>query len=593
MAGVALNLTIGQNGIFSRVEIAANTWRNADTNEQHEMNKTLDLIDKYSEEKHQKEQLKMFITSDIHYDSQNNNSNEIMNKIDDMIKEASNEKNSLVINLGDCIVGNSNKEKSVSDLNAIVNKMKKNNDTSVFFARGNHDDNGWYSYEYGGTYQKDEIISDSEWNEIVKNDGNIVKDINNPNGNYFFYDDENSKIRIFILDTEDLPYYIDYKPIGRNELNRLNWNNGKYFIKDEGRYIEITEEQYNKMSSKPQLYLYSYRYSSYSSGHAIRNSQLNFVANNLFNMKEDWAALFIMHVPLDTSKIDGERFGIRDSLIRNHDILLAIINAYKNGTKCILNGDGGYMTDDIFLDKEGDFTYDINVDYSKRGKGEVIAFISGHTHWNNTSNNVGFVTSLSNGFRYISIGAGDFSKITIDRNNSTITVNREGNIVTPNNTIDQAEASGVLEGSVESGSIDSGNYTVKYEQFYPETNNLIDTNWKTTTEYTSGYNMSVNMSDYTVSLGDVNSNPNYETFLTAVPVKPYTTYSIGSINNQNKFVGTITGITRDGLRSGDLKLTENKDGSSSFSTGPRQYALVILCHKNYKNGLKLVEGNFS
>ena len=34
LAGIALNLTIGQNGIFSRAQTAANTWRNAETNEQ-------------------------------------------------------------------------------------------------------------------------------------------------------------------------------------------------------------------------------------------------------------------------------------------------------------------------------------------------------------------------------------------------------------------------------------------------------------------------------------------------------------------------------------------------------------------------------
>ena len=34
LAGIALNLTIGENGIFSRAEKAANTWRNAETNEQ-------------------------------------------------------------------------------------------------------------------------------------------------------------------------------------------------------------------------------------------------------------------------------------------------------------------------------------------------------------------------------------------------------------------------------------------------------------------------------------------------------------------------------------------------------------------------------
>ena len=33
LAGVAISLTIGQGGIFYRAQVAANTWRNAETNE--------------------------------------------------------------------------------------------------------------------------------------------------------------------------------------------------------------------------------------------------------------------------------------------------------------------------------------------------------------------------------------------------------------------------------------------------------------------------------------------------------------------------------------------------------------------------------
>ena len=46
-AGIALNLTIGQNGIFSRAQTAANTWRNAETNEQLAMGKLEDWMDGY------------------------------------------------------------------------------------------------------------------------------------------------------------------------------------------------------------------------------------------------------------------------------------------------------------------------------------------------------------------------------------------------------------------------------------------------------------------------------------------------------------------------------------------------------------------
>ena len=47
LAGVALNLTIGQNGIFQKAQDAANTWRNAETNEQLALQEGADLIDQY------------------------------------------------------------------------------------------------------------------------------------------------------------------------------------------------------------------------------------------------------------------------------------------------------------------------------------------------------------------------------------------------------------------------------------------------------------------------------------------------------------------------------------------------------------------
>ena len=45
LAGVAINLTVGDNGIFKRAEIAANTWRNAETNEQLAMDELSGMID--------------------------------------------------------------------------------------------------------------------------------------------------------------------------------------------------------------------------------------------------------------------------------------------------------------------------------------------------------------------------------------------------------------------------------------------------------------------------------------------------------------------------------------------------------------------
>ena len=47
LAGIAISLTIGNNGIFSRAQTAANTWRNAETNEQLAMGDVEDWIDDY------------------------------------------------------------------------------------------------------------------------------------------------------------------------------------------------------------------------------------------------------------------------------------------------------------------------------------------------------------------------------------------------------------------------------------------------------------------------------------------------------------------------------------------------------------------
>lgn len=47
LAGIALSLTIGQNGIFSRAQTATNTWRNAETNEQLAMGELEDWMDGY------------------------------------------------------------------------------------------------------------------------------------------------------------------------------------------------------------------------------------------------------------------------------------------------------------------------------------------------------------------------------------------------------------------------------------------------------------------------------------------------------------------------------------------------------------------
>ena len=51
LAAVAINLTIGENGIFTRAQNATDKWQEAEVNEQHEMNKVVNFINDYTREK--------------------------------------------------------------------------------------------------------------------------------------------------------------------------------------------------------------------------------------------------------------------------------------------------------------------------------------------------------------------------------------------------------------------------------------------------------------------------------------------------------------------------------------------------------------
>ena len=48
LAGVALSLAVGNNGLFRRAENAANTWQMAEQNEQSEMEQAGEFIDDYA-----------------------------------------------------------------------------------------------------------------------------------------------------------------------------------------------------------------------------------------------------------------------------------------------------------------------------------------------------------------------------------------------------------------------------------------------------------------------------------------------------------------------------------------------------------------
>ena len=191
---------------------------------------------------------------------------------------------------------------------------------------GNHDDN---SIRNPGVSQENQvytptvtIFGNELYNYYAKFNENTNVVFGELGNNYCYIDLPTHKIRLFILNSVDVPYTLN--------------DNGQ---------LEYTAQ-----------WTYAYR-----------NAQLNFVANSLkFEDKgEDsvnWKAIFIEHVNLPGTPT------FSDLNIINNAVLIGIINAFQNGTS--------YNA----TNEDETWGYNINVTYNHQG--EVIASFAGHMHTN-------------------------------------------------------------------------------------------------------------------------------------------------------------------------------------------------------------------
>ena len=206
--------------------------------------------------------------------------------------------------------------------------MLKNLRVPLLIATGNHDDNSIHcSSANGETLSKNNqentgnrLITDVElYCYYAKHNENTKFVFGELGKNYGYLDLTDSKLRVFLLDSEDIPYTKN--------------SNGFYPYTGQWTY-------------------------------AFRNAQLNFIANSLkFQDKDnpaEWKTIFIKH-----HSINPQYYADGDSY--NFDVLLGILNAYQSG--------GTYKSSK----SDGDFSYDVNVDYGGR-KGTIIADIAGHLH---------------------------------------------------------------------------------------------------------------------------------------------------------------------------------------------------------------------
>ena len=476
------------------------------------------------------------VLSDVHYDEKNPYTEIKNNNISNLGTLSTMTNIDFVANLGDFVIGNEDKESTLKSLNTLLKLTEDSIWAPILNVRGNHDDNGWYSYGgYGGTYKEDAIINDKEWCDLaLKYAGDsLVIDKNNPNGGYGYYDHEKSKIRVFVLNSCDIPYILE----------------------DDG----------------------TYRYSSYL-GHSFSNAQLNFVADALmFSDKEkpnEWAALFLTHVPIDTSNQDGERFGGMSALIRGHDYLLSIISAYRKGTAFKMSG-STYIPGHPNEHQE-DFMVEIDVDYSKKGYGEVIGFFSGHTHSDNFTNQAGVKNSLSYGYTFIGTsGAEGFNTFVINRKTKTISAFKYG-------TVYPEKTAGNIVTPPHGGSIENGRWLTLYDQFLPNEKDI----YNGVSEIHPVYNgfdttLTTKVDKETLEVDGTSKATTARQITKAIAVKPLTTYLI-----PKDFVGDCLSFNSKGDKRTFLTVTNYGD-YKAFTTGPRTGYVAFSIHtglyKDYDN----------
>lgn len=187
--------------------------------------------------------------------------------------------------------------------------------------KGNHDDNSIVLD--GNTLGISEILSNEEiYNDFscISSEDKVTMNYGEIDKSYGFLDIKNRKIRIFFLNTVDIP----------NSLPKYT-------------------QQHTK---------------------AIGQKQLDFVANNLHFNSNDWGVIFISHHCLyNNSGINPSND--KDTYVTDShggDAIKGIINAFKNRTSYSVNS------------TLENFGYSLNIDFTDNKSNEVICCINGHTH---------------------------------------------------------------------------------------------------------------------------------------------------------------------------------------------------------------------
>lgn len=316
--------------------------------------------------------LKFTFVTDTHIDANANYGNPSFNHLSNVTRISNLLPVDAIIHGGDLIDGAYQKYRSLNYITDAVATLVKESKVPVLMTQGNHDDNSPYLQQRENTVGQ--YITSDEWYwNVTRNleQYNIVQNPDDLNGNYYYVDFESEKVRLLVVNTNDLPYVINH---------------------------DGTVE-----------------YLASSGDFTISNEQLNWIASEAldFSEKEDWQLLVISHVMLhDPANPESQP-------CRNSEIFTDMLEAFQSG---------GSYTSPVYT---GDFAQSVSVDFTSQGARSVIACISGHNHADLSSevNNILYIStaaSLANKRAYDTTEEDAFDIFTIDTANKKIYATRFG-----------------------------------------------------------------------------------------------------------------------------------------------------------------------
>ncbi|MGG3605577.1 metallophosphoesterase [Priestia megaterium] len=245
-----------------------------------------------------------------------------------------------IVHGGDLINGYKNKNQSLKDLNK-MKQILSDTRLPVYLVKGNHDDNSYYVRDTQNSTTTD-MITEKEWKENVDElaENKLVRDEDNPLGAYYYKDIKDVKVRIIVLNSNDVPV--------------ITTNSGK------PKYYGINKYAFSSQQLK-----------------WVATKALNFSSKN---NSSEWQTIFISHVPLY-----GSMSLPNDPPIVNSSVMDAIILAFKNGKSIDIP------------ERTDEFRHDfMHLNYEKQGKMTVIGYLSGHTHAEKSQviNGINYITFL-------------------------------------------------------------------------------------------------------------------------------------------------------------------------------------------------------